>query len=152
MAGQSWPHPRGVDDVRVVDFREEVFDQLLSELFLHVRIGGNHPDVAAASIALILLDRQFPKSLRERHSERVLSVASAIQPSVRFVLCLVFHCDVRRVAHDDVVALAEDLPQCCRVFNSVDWLHLEQAALSIQRDSFTLPSRFAAEQEAIASC
>src|SRR4051794_972785 len=120
-----------------VDFRKELLNQLLAELPLHERVGCDLADVAAPAVGFPLLDRQFPETLSERHAERVLPMAGAVQASISFVLRFVLYGDVRRVAHDDVIALAQDLVDSLAVLNGIDRLHLKQFALLWQRLPFT---------------
>src|SRR4051794_14765179 len=62
--------PAGVDDVAQVNGREELLDQLLTELPLHERVGRDLPREAA-------LASQVEDPLHERHRERVLPIAYA---------------------------------------------------------------------------
>src|SRR6185437_10169290 len=117
---------------------------------LHECVRGNHSDVPTTVVDFSLLDRQFPKALRERHPERVFLMAGRVQYSVGGVLTTIPNNDVWRVPDDNVVALIQNLIDRLGFLDGVDRRNLEEIALPME--SFPLPavSGLAAEQKTVA--
>ena len=104
--------PRRIDDVSQIELREEPFYQLLAELALHERVGGDLSDVPGRVAA----QRQIEQSLGERYAHGVLHAAGRVAGSVQLVDRLVLHRDVGRVPDHHVILLAEDAVQGVEVF------------------------------------
>src|SRR6266542_3006913 len=83
---------------------EEIFNQLLAELALHERVGGDLTDVAGATAVGVGGAGQLEESLGEGDRECVLAGAGVVQLTVELVQPLVLDSDVGRVADDDVEA------------------------------------------------
>ena len=88
--------PAGVDDVRQVDTREELLDQLLAELALHEAVGRDLPREAA-------LHRERDDSFQERHGQRILHVTGRISFPIRLLQCRILGRDVRRIRDHRVI-------------------------------------------------
>ena len=63
--------------VRSTFGREEVLDELLAELALHERVGGDLADVAGAAPVAAGHGGQVEEALRERDGQRVLASAAS---------------------------------------------------------------------------
>ena len=86
----------------------------------------------------------------ERHTKGVLPVAGAVAASVGFVLGFVIGRDVGRIAHYDVIALAEDFPQSDGIFDSENRVHVEQVSLVRDRGPLVVERGLASPQQAVA--
>jgi hypothetical protein len=93
---------RGVDDQLEVDGGQVLLDELLAELALHERVGGDLPAVPAVAAEL-------EEPLAERRRQRVLACGRHVHLPVDLALGRILLGDVRRVADDGGVAAEQHL-------------------------------------------
>src|SRR5687767_8767949 len=101
-----------------VDAWEKLLDQLLAKLPLHERVGGDHADVTGR-LHIMAIDRQLEKSFDERHHKRVLAMAGREAAAVSLVEGTILDRDVRWIAHDHMVLLAENSIQVHQILRPI---------------------------------
>src|SRR5882724_12273089 len=104
--------------MRQVNAWKELPDQLLAELTLHERVGGDHTDIACW-LCIMAIDRQLEKSFDERHHKRILAMAGRETVAVGLIEGAILDRDVRRIAHDGMVLLAENAIQLSQILDAI---------------------------------